>query len=150
MSESTELGLVVGSWADLRTRALPLRLSVFVQEQGVPIELEQDEQDELATHAIVQSALEVLATGRVVIVHPGLAKIGRLAVVKPKRGQGLGRVVLQALIEQAHRLGAKSVKLHAQCDAVRFYESAGFVSQGQPFDEAGIQHVLMIRDLATR
>lgn len=145
MLESNKPGVVIGNWQDLRTLALPLRMTVFVQEQGVPAELEQDEHDELAIHAVVRSGNAALATGRVVIIEAGLAKIGRLAVAKSMRGKGLGKLVLQSLIEQALSLGAQTIKLHAQCDAQKFYEDLGFVARGDPFMEAGIRHVLMVR-----
>jgi predicted GNAT family N-acyltransferase len=136
----------IGRWAELEPLALPLRVSVFVQEQGVPIELEQDELDEFATHAVVtDSTAQALATGRLVLTEPGSAKIGRLAVAKSHRGQGLGKVVLEALIAHGQGLGVKHLKLHAQRDAERFYLAFGFEAQGEPFMEAGIEHILMVR-----
>ena len=77
----------IGRWAELEPWALPLRVSVFVQEQGVPIELEQDELDEVATHVvIIDSTSQSLATGRLVMTELGIAKVGRLAVAKSYRG----------------------------------------------------------------
>jgi predicted GNAT family N-acyltransferase len=136
----------IGRWAELEPWALPLRVSVFVREQGVPIELEQDELDEVATHVvIIDSTGQSLATGRLVITELGIGKIGRLAVAKSYRGQGLGKVVLHTIIAHAQTLGVRLLKLHAQRDAERFYLAFGFVVQGEPFMEAGIEHILMVR-----
>ncbi|UOD51600.1 GNAT family N-acetyltransferase [Orrella daihaiensis] len=135
-----------GSWVDLKRLALPIRLTVFVEEQGVPYELEQDEFDEQATHVV---AFDVdgcaVATGRVLTSPNSTAKIGRIAVLEPYRGKGYGKAVLRSLIEQADVLGAKTLKLHAQCEAEHFYRSFGFQALGEPFMEAGIRHVLMVR-----
>lgn len=139
----------LGTWLELKPLALPLRLAVFVQEQGVPTELEQDEYDDTALHAvIVGQDGKAVATGRLVISEQGVAKIGRLAVAKVCRGHGLGKAVLQALVKKARSREIKAVKLHAQCDAEDFYSRLGFVTRGEPFMEAGIQHVLMVKDLS--
>jgi len=138
----------LGGWADLRDTALPLRLSVFVQEQGVAESLEQDADDAVATHAVVLAPDgTAVATGRVVLLNPSTAKIGRLAVAKRHRLHGLGRRVLRALIDQARTTGVQTVSLHAQCDACAFYQSEGFGVVGEPFMEAGIEHVLMTKQV---
>ena len=136
----------LGSWADLKAVALPLRLSVFVQEQGVAEELEHDADDALATHAVVLAADgTAMATGRLILLDKTTAKIGRLAVAKAHRMQGLGRRVLRALSDKAQAAGAQTLYLHAQCDAYAFYHSEGFGVVGEPFMEAGIEHVLMTK-----
>lgn len=137
-----------GSWAELKPLALPVRLTVFVEEQGVPIELEQDEFDSQAMHAIMfDSTGQVIATGRLVLIDESTVKIGRLAVLKDHRGSGNGKHLLAALIAQAKALNARTVKLHAQCDAELFYRSFGFAAQGDIFMEAGIEHVLMVMNV---
>lgn len=147
-SEPTNERVMIGSWESYKYVALPLRVEVFVQEQGVPAELEHDEFDEAATHAVVlDSTGHAVATGRLLLTGQGMAKIGRLAVTKSCRGQGLGKLVLVSLVEHAEIAGISSVKLHAQCDAEQFYQRLGFETQGEPFMEAGIKHVLMVRQL---
>jgi predicted GNAT family N-acyltransferase len=69
--------------------------------------------------------------------------IGRLAVLKPYRGMGLGSAALSALIREAARLGLPRVYLGAQIQAVEFYRKLGFTEYGEPFVEAGIEHVAM-------
>ena len=135
--------LRLGSWDELGAQALALRIEVFVTEQGVPATLEHDEDDATALHALISRDAQTLATGRLVRVGAVTGKIGRLAVKRDWRGQGLGRQVLLALSDAARAQGIKQLHLHAQCNAKPFYEREGFVAVGEPFDEAGIEHILM-------
>lgn len=143
MSSTVKSNLIrLGTWAQMRALALPLRLEVFVDEQQVPLELEQDEHDAHATHAVLLSEQGcAIATGRLL----ANGRIGRLAVARAHRRRGLGRAVLVKLVNHAKSQNIDQVWLHAQCDARSFYEGLGFVAKGEPFMEAGIAHVLMIR-----
>lgn len=137
----------LGPWRELAADATPLRTRVFVEEQCVPAEIEIDAADADAVHAVARNRLgAVLATGRL-LVHGDpaqrVAKIGRMAVDRPARNGGVGRAVLDALLEAARARGDREVVLHAQATAERFYLRAGFVRDGEPFEEAGIAHVAM-------
>jgi YbgC/YbaW family acyl-CoA thioester hydrolase len=137
-----------GGWDALGADALPLRRAVFVDEQGVPSELEADGRDAQATHAVAYNRLGLaLATGRLLEREPGVAQIGRMAVMPGMRGGGVGRSVLDALLEAARTRGCREVVLHAQASALPFYRRAGFVEGGAPYEEAGIAHVDMSRSL---
>lgn len=74
-------------------------------------------------------------------------RIGRMAVVRDWRGKGVGTALLRTLVEQARARGLPEISLHAQRDAVPFYERHGFVPAGAEFEEAGIPHVRMRRAL---
>lgn len=63
------------------------------------------------------------------------------------RGQGIGRRVLEALVDRARARGDAAVELSAQCTAVGFYRRHGFETIGEPYQEAGIEHVRMRRGL---
>jgi YbgC/YbaW family acyl-CoA thioester hydrolase len=137
-----------GGWDALGADALPLRRAVFVDEQGVPSELEADGRDAQATHAVAYNRLGLaLATGRLLEREPGVAQIGRMAVMPGMRGGGVGRSVLDTLLEAARTRGCREVVLHAQASALPFYRRAGFVESGAPYEEAGIAHVDMARSL---
>jgi predicted GNAT family N-acyltransferase len=69
--------------------------------------------------------------------------VGRLAVLKPFRNKGLGRMVLGALEHEAKIMGMKKICLAAQKPAVGFYKRQGFVEIGVPFLEVGIEHINM-------
>ena len=140
--------LHLGSWQDLKKLASPLRTEVFVDEQKVPAEMEWDEADHTALHCVAVNRIGMaLATGRLLVHAPGVARIGRMAVKKPMRGSDLGARVLHALMDAARARGDRQVVLHAQCSAEGFYKRAGFAPHGAVFEEAGIAHIEMVRDL---
>lgn len=129
-----------------------LRHQVFVVEQAVPPELEQDELDDVAAHAVVRDAAgRVVGTGRVVVEggdHERVARIGRMAVAGDARRAGVGAALLALLEGEARLAGCTRVELHAQSHAEGFYRSAGYEPDGDPFDEAGIPHVAMWKPLS--
>ena len=140
------LDLRVDRWDRLGADAQPLRHQVFVSEQAIPAVLEQDDADPGAVHAVAYNRLGMpLATGRWVQHAPGVAKIGRMAVVPAIRNAGIGRRLLEALIQSAAHAGNARVMLHAQANAAEFYRRAGFAEQGEAFIEAGIPHLEMLR-----
>lgn len=131
-----------------RAELQALRHRVFVLEQGVPVELEQDELDETATHAVVRDAAGLaVGTGRMVPLDGGSARIGRMAVARDVRGRGVGQALLAVLEEEARSAGCHRAEVHAQVRAAGFYRRAGYQPEGDPFDEAGIPHVVMAKDL---
>jgi predicted GNAT family N-acyltransferase len=130
-------------WPDVAA----LRTRVFVEEQGVPAEIERDDRDATAVHALSRdSAGRVVATGRL-LVGEGTATIGRMAADAAVRGRGHGRAVLDELHRQAALRGVTEIALHAQLTARGFYERAGYTAVGEVYEEAGIAHVTMTRRL---
>ncbi|MER1967018.1 GNAT family N-acetyltransferase [Castellaniella sp. GW247-6E4] len=100
--------------------------------------------DAQCVHAIAYAADgRPMGTGR--LLPDG--HIGRMAVRKPWRGQGVGAALLAALVDEARRRGDEEVILAAQLRARPFYARHGFVEEGPTFMEAGIPHVLMRRRL---
>jgi predicted GNAT family N-acyltransferase len=130
-----------------------LRHEVFVLGQDVPEELERDEHDDAAVHAVaVRADGGVVGTGR--LVGPelegradGVATVGRMAVAEAARGTGTGSAVLRALEQRARELGLQGIELHAQVHAQRFYERLGYEAFGEQYLEAGILHVSMRKAL---
>jgi len=134
----------MGSWSEMKTMAAALRHEVFVDEQEVPVELELDELDDHALHAVVLNKLgQGVATGRLLQPQAHVAQIGRMAVSKPLRGGNLGRMLVEAFIEAARQRGDHAVILHAQCSAEVFYRKLGFKAHGEVFQDAGIDHIEM-------
>lgn len=119
-----------------------VREAVFVQEQGVPLELEWDELDPQCHHVIARDAQgQPIGTGRLTPDH----RIGRMAVLADWRGRGVGDALLLALIDKARELGWHDLTLHAQASAMGFYARHGFLPYGERFVEAGIEHQSMRR-----
>jgi predicted GNAT family N-acyltransferase len=140
--------LRTGGWAELGSAAQRIRHEVFVQEQSIPAELEWDESDRDALHAVAFNRLgQAVATGRLLQERPGVGRIGRMAVHRMLRGSGVGRQVLQTLMAAAARRGDHEAVLHAQRSAQAFYSGMGFQQRGEAFDEAGIPHIEMARAL---
>ncbi|MGB1773675.1 MAG: GNAT family N-acetyltransferase [Arenicellales bacterium] len=127
-------------WASYREALSSIRHTVFVEEQGVPVELELDGEDASARHAAAFSDDgRLVGTGRML----ASGKIGRMAVSQSMRRQGIGRALLDALVAEAKRLKLEEVSLGAQLPAVAFYERAGFKAYGDIFLDAGIDHKMM-------
>ena len=127
-------------WASYREALSSIRHTVFVEEQGVPVELELDGEDASARHAAAFSDDDrLVGTGRML----ASGKIGRMAVSQSMRRQGIGRALLDALVAEAKRSKLEEVSLGAQLPAVAFYERAGFKAYGDIFLDAGIDHKMM-------
>ena len=139
----TEALIELLSWEQARADASPIRFTVFCEEQGVPREIELDEQDPVSIHAVAYEDGNAVATGR--LLPDG--HIGRMAVLKDWRGRGIGGLMLTHLIERAKERGDREVVLSAQIHAAAFYTAYGFVAYGEEYMEAGIRHQEMRRRL---
>ena len=138
----------VGDWAALAAHARPIRDAVFAREQGIDAALDDDGQDAGAVHAVAFNRLgQPLGTGRLMVAAPGVAKIGRMAVVASMRGSSVGRQLLYALVNAARSRGDREAVLHAQSSAVGFYARHGWQLRGPEFEEAGITHQEMVLTL---
>ncbi len=136
---------------DLRT-AFYIRKEVFVVEQGVPLEDEFDEFDALngrCEHILVFYNEQPVGTGRIRVVD-GLGKLERICILKPYRKYGLGKVIIKALEESAAKKGVSKVKLHGQTQAEGFYQKNGYQTSSTMFMEAGIPHILMVKELSIK
>ena len=117
-----------------------LRETVFIHEQQVPIALEWDGLDETAQHLIaLNHAEQPIGCARLL----GDGIVGRMAVLKPWRSQGVGMALLRQAIVLYEQLGIHHITLSAQMHAIKFYEKAGFVVCNEPYLDAGILHVDM-------
>lgn len=127
-------------------QAWAIRREVFIEEQGVPEVLERDADDDRAAHALALSDGEPVGCGRMV-AEGERVKIGRMAVRRDQRGNGIGRRVLAFLLDRAREDGFRQAILHAQLTAEGFYLKQGFTPCGEAFEEAGIMHREMVRRL---
>tara|TARA_R110002096_G_scaffold71295_13_gene170439 strand:+ start:879 stop:1316 length:438 start_codon:yes stop_codon:yes gene_type:complete len=129
--------ILPATWNDHSELLLKVRRTVFIEEQNVPAEIEIDEFDPISRHLIAISAPgEPIGTAR--LLPDG--KIGRVAVLKEWRRQGVGRQLMSVLIETAQADGHQEIQLHAQLSSLAFYEDLGFAAIGPEFAEAGISH----------
>ena len=135
------------AWSEPEDRAalLALRITVFVHEQGVPEDMEVDEEDPSAAHylAFDRATGESLGAARLTTA----GQVTRMCVSKGARGQGIGAALLEHALEDARARGMTHVHLHAQTHAAGFYARFGFAPVGEEFMEAGIPHQEMARAL---
>ena len=133
------------SWATHQQQLMSLRFAVFVGEQGIEADDEQDPNDPYCRHFVAMNSNNaVIGCGR--LTPEG--QIGRMAVQAALRQTGIGSAILQHILQCARHRGSKAVFLHAQTDAAEFYARHGFISNGETFIEAGIPHIGMHRHLA--
>lgn len=136
------------NWQDHQTDLVKIRTEVFMQEQHVSAADEWDGLDEDAQHFLVRASTEqAVGCARLLFEeHNGktLCHIGRVAIIKPFRDQGLGHELMAFIIEYCKKTAQENtIYLHAQIDRRRFYEALGFVAQGDEFMDAGIPHISM-------
>lgn len=128
-------------------RAWEVRMEVFVVEQAVPVELERDDLDDVATHWLAWLDDQVVGTVRLVEELGGVAHLGRLAVRKVARGTGIGALLVRTVEDEGRRRGLARCVLGGQVQAIPFYERLGYAAEGDEFDDAGIPHRWMVKQL---
>jgi len=137
--------LVTGG-AELQ-KAFEVRRQVFVKEQCISEDLVFDEYDREALHVVVKDGERVIGSARVQFLVNNQAKLERMAVLNRYRRKGIGRKMLLFLDTVLRDKQVKQVIIHAQHDVAPFYKSCGFDQVGLPFQEAGIKHIEMHRQL---
>ncbi len=141
---SADCSIRLASWREAKSAAARVREAVFMREQGVTADLEWDEHDAAALHVVAADPSgEAIGTAR--LLEDG--HIGRMAVLAPWRGRGVGSTMLQRLLVAARERGLHTVHLNAQVHAVAFYVWHGFEAHGPEFLDAGIPHIAMRRQL---
>ena len=120
-----------GHWDKLEQDAKFIRKQVFIIEQNIPEEEEWDDQDMISDHFVVYDQDQPIATARLLQNN----SVGRVAVLKAYRGQGIGRMIMLEIIRQAHQQDRKFLQLSSQVHAISFYEKLGFSIQGDAYDE---------------
>lgn len=131
-------------WQDEADKLRFVRTVVFLEEQCVPEELEWDEYDAISIHALALD-IQGCPIGTARLLPDG--HIGRMAILKQWRGMGIGRTILQKILEALIQQRGTRAILNAQTSAIGFYERFGFRVEGDVFMEAGIPHVRMILSL---
>jgi predicted GNAT family N-acyltransferase len=128
-------------------QSFSVRRQVFIEEQSIAEAEEYDGLDNTALHFIARSGEQIVGTARLRFPSPEYAKIERMAVLKQFRRQGIGKRIIDRIAEELKRQSITQVVLHAQIAAMPFYRSCGFKETGGTFQEAGIEHVKMYKQL---
>lgn len=132
--------ILIQAWQEASQQAYAIRQKVFIEEQGVPEEMELDEFDPIAWHALAFQGKQCIGTGRLIHIARGAGQIGRMAVLANFRGNGVGKAILMKLIKLAESKSISTLSLHSQVSAMPFYAKFGFIPQGSIYEEAGIPH----------
>jgi predicted GNAT family N-acyltransferase len=134
----------ITDWRRDERKLRAVRHAVFVVEQRVPESLEWDAIDAESVHAVAEDSTgEPLDCGR--LLPDG--HIGRMAVLAAWRNRGVGAALLEGLIAVARERGDAHLRLNAQTHAMPFYARFRFLPAGPEFEEAGIPHQAMERQL---
>jgi predicted GNAT family N-acyltransferase len=140
--------IIPTSWQQHQADLIKIRTDVFMHEQQVCAADEWDGLDEQAIHFLVSSASgEAIGCARLLRETPGentLWHIGRVAILKPFRNQGIGHQLMDAVIAYCKKAAPiNRIYLHAQTERRHFYEVLGFIAEGDQFMDAGIPHINM-------
>ncbi|PPC94204.1 MAG: GNAT family N-acetyltransferase [Methylotenera sp.] len=141
---SAEFQVLQVTWESHAPQLTAIRQEVFVEEQEVDPAFEWDEIDAVAVHLLAISGDQPVGCARII----DFKKIGRMAVVKPWRGCGVGQALLTKAVAICQAQGTPVVKLTAQTHAISFYEQAGFEATSGIYQDANIPHVDMQLQLA--
>jgi predicted GNAT family N-acyltransferase len=126
-------------------KAYMVRAIVFIEEQQVAYAEEVDELEHSALHILGEMDGEPMAAARMRFLGE-YAKLERIAVRKSWRGRGLGHELVEYMLELARERGFHRFKMHAQAHLVDFYRVHGFEPKGEMFQEARIDHFLMVKE----
>lgn len=129
--------------------AFAIRKEVFVEEQQVPQDEEYDQYEPTSRHFLALVDGFPAGTARWRYTEKGI-KLERFAVRKEFRGKGVGKALVQAVLDDVAAQPESAGKLcymHAQISAMPLYAPFGFQPEGEMFDECGIWHYKMVRKL---
>jgi len=130
----------VADWGRDLSALRAVRMAVFVEEQGVPLEEEWDAEDPTALHLLAETD-DGAPIGTARLIPSG--QIGRMAVLPQWRARGVGSALLSAVLEEVKKGAYPPPFLNAQLHAVPFYRRHGFREEGEVFLDAGIEHLRM-------
>ncbi|MBE9144690.1 GNAT family N-acetyltransferase [Planktothrix mougeotii] len=135
------------NYFDSFTEIRSIRYQVFELEQGVDPELEFDGQDEFAQHLLAYLDDQPIGTLRIRYLDKNNAKIERLAVLATARGMRIAQQLMECALEAIAQTSIKTIIVNAQIYIQNLYLKLGFEPIGEPFEEAGILHIKMIKTL---
>lgn len=131
-----------------RSLGFKLRTEVFVNEQNVPKELELDEKDnsEYTIHIGYFKDDKLIGVARLIDMDKDIIHIGRVAIDKNHRGEGIGYKLILGCEDIAKNVLNKdfTIELGAQLYAENFYKKLGYNRvTNNIYIDAGIEHIDM-------
>lgn len=132
--------------ADL-TDAFDIRRQVFHTEQGIDEAVDFDGRDKDSDQFVAYLGDMPVGTARARYLEDGIGKVERVAILEQYRGREYGLLIMQHILDHLKKKGTKKVVLESQVYAAPFYEKLGFIRIGNEFDEVGIPHIKMEKEL---
>jgi predicted GNAT family N-acyltransferase len=124
-----------------------LRTDSFVTEQKITLpELDDIDLKAIQVYLLNKHKNNALATCRVFQAN-GKWMLGRVAVAKKMRGQHIGADMMHAVHTFLRQKDVNYLYCHAQLQAKPFYVHLNYHVKGDTFDEGGVQHILMYKNL---
>ncbi len=142
--------LIKADGTGLLNECLKIRSRVFIEEKGVPKELETDEYDisgGICEHFLIKDGEKYIGAFRCIRLDNGTVKLQRFCFLKEYRGRGFGKKALEIYEKYCAERGVKTVVLDAKFEVHRFYEKCGYEKESDVFEEAGIPHIRMRKEL---
>ena len=139
------LKVEIAKWIDDHTQLKNIREKVFIQEQKVTPQLEWDGMDEKAIHFLVFNDKAAIGCARAIVIKDHM-QLGRMAVLKEYRGQGIGSALLEKAMTIAKLNQLSAIYISAQCHAIDFYKKFGFEVKSDIYLDAEIPHRDMTLD----
>jgi len=127
--------------------AFDVRRDVFIEEQGVSEDEEMDGRDDDAAQFVAYDDDYAVGTARVRTPEESVGKVERVAVRETYRRRGVGKALMERVEAWANDHGFEALKLHAQTHVEQFYADLGYETTSDVFEEAGIDHVAMEKEL---
>ncbi len=148
-NEGYDMEIKLASTSGELAAAMQIRRIVFIEEQHVPIEREQDGKDEEAKHVLVVADTNSIATARIRFIDKNKTtiKLERMAVLKEARGKGIGKQIIEFVNQFAKDNKIKEIVTHSQWQVIPFYTKSGYGQRGHPFYDAGIAHIEMFKTI---
>ncbi|WP_299493803.1 GNAT family N-acetyltransferase [Acaryochloris sp. IP29b_bin.137] len=145
----SDVEVILTSYADRASDIFFIRQQVFHLEQNIDPVLDMDGEDETADHFIAYWQQQPVGIARIRAYEDGTqAKIERVAVLQAFRQQGIGKAITISALQYAQQQGFATAILYAQTPSASFYEQFGFQRQGEPFIQADMLHIAMVKNLA--
>ena len=139
------LKVEIVKWIDGLSQLKNIREKVFIQEQKVTPQLEWDGMDEKAIHFLVFNDKAAIGCARAIVIKDHM-QLGRMAVLKEYRGQGIGSALIEKAMTIAKLNQLSAIYISAQCHAIDFYKKFGFEVKSDIYLDAEIPHRDMTLD----
>ena len=133
------LKVEIVKWIDEHESLKMIRQKVFIEEQKVTSQLEWDGMDEEAIHFLAFKNEKAIGCARAFVIE-NYMQLGRMAVLKAYRGEGVGTALIEKAITTAKLNQLSAIYISAQCQAIDFYKKFGFEITSDIYLDAEIQH----------